>query len=189
MRKALFLAYPQYADFEIAHALFLLKKIGKFAITTATIDGKFVESIGGLHTKSDAAVKYLNPGDFEIILISGGDGVQDVIQDKSIKILLKKAVELDIPIASICASALLLANANILNGKQFTCLNHTYEHNKIIFNQAIYTGNDMEIDGTILTAKGTAFAAFAVSACQQVGLLQDKHEYDKYLNFCKGIGY
>jgi putative intracellular protease/amidase len=45
--KILFIAYPQYADFEIAHTLFFLRKAGKVTIVTATVNRKPVESLGG----------------------------------------------------------------------------------------------------------------------------------------------
>ncbi|MFT8323588.1 MAG: DJ-1/PfpI family protein [Bacillus sp. (in: firmicutes)] len=186
MRNALFLAYPQYADFEIAHALFLLKKIGNFTITTVTIDGKVVESIGGIQTQS-TSIKDINVAEFEVILIAGGDGVQEILYNESVKNLLENAFQLNIPIASICASALLLAKAGILIDKKITCLLHTYENNQNLFRHSRYTGNDIEIAGSIITAKGTAFAKFAVSVCRQVGLLQDQKEYNRFFNFCRGI--
>lgn len=36
MVKVLFFAYAEFADFEIAHTIFLLKKLGKAEITTAS---------------------------------------------------------------------------------------------------------------------------------------------------------
>jgi len=75
MKKILFFAYSQYADFEVAHALFLLKKLGKYEITTVSIDGKPVESTGGLWTQAERSLSDIKVTDYELILISSGDGV------------------------------------------------------------------------------------------------------------------
>lgn len=56
MKKILFFAYPQYADVKIAHALFLLKKIGKYIVTTVSVDGENVESIGGVWAKVEGRI-------------------------------------------------------------------------------------------------------------------------------------
>lgn len=187
MKKILFFAYPQYADFEIAHALFLLRKIGKYRVTTVSVDGEDVESIGGLWTKVEGALSDINVSDFSLILIPGGDGVPAIVNEESITAKLVEAYNLRIPIASICASAVFLGKAGILEGREFTCNQGTYENNENIFSRSIYTGKDIEVSSQIITAKGTAFAEFAVSVGQMLDLFQDKNQYDSLLKFCKGI--
>lgn len=185
--NVLFLAYPQYADFEIAHALFLLRKIGKAKITTVSVNGKSVESVGGLRTHVEFSISEINVKNFDLILIAGGDGVREIIDEEIVISMLSSAYILDIPIASICASATLLAKAGILNGRKFTCLTSTYENNKTLFKNSTYSGEDIEVEKSIITAKGTAFAEFAVSICQQMGLLIEQDNIDSTLKFCKGI--
>ena len=46
---------------------------------------------------------------------------------------------------------------------------------------------DIEIDKLVITAKGTAFAEFAVEVCRLMGLLNDKEQLKSTLMFCKGI--
>ncbi|MEI4802478.1 DJ-1/PfpI family protein [Bacillus sp. FJAT-51639] len=187
MKKVLFLAYPQYADFEIAHALFLLRKVGKAKITTVSVDGKPVESIGGLWTQVEASLSEITVNEFDLVLISGGDGVHEIVDKGIVSETLMNAFNLHIPIASICASAILLGKAGVLNDRKFTCLQHTYENNKVLFETSVYTGTDIEVEDTIITAKGTAFAEFAVAACQLMDLLKEKEKLDSTLKFCKGI--
>ena len=187
MKKVLFLVYPQYADFEIAHALFLLRKVGEAKITTVSVDGKPVESIGGLWTQTEASLPEIRVDEFDLILISGGDGVREILDEGIVSNMLMSAFNSNIPIASICASAILLAKAGILNGRKFTCLQNTYENHKSLFERSIYTGTDIEVENTVITAKGTAFAEFAVAVCQLMGLLNEKEKLDSTLKFCKGI--
>jgi 4-methyl-5(b-hydroxyethyl)-thiazole monophosphate biosynthesis len=187
MKNVLFFAYPQYADFEIAHALFLLRKLGEAKITTVSIDGKSVESIGGLRILVESSLSDINVTNFDLIIISGGDGIREVIEEESVTSMITHAYNASIPIASICASATLLAKSGILDGQKFTCLPSTYEHNKSLFENSLYTGTDIEIGKSVITAKGTAFAEFAVSVCRQIGLLNEQEQFDSALNFCRGI--
>lgn len=95
----------------------------------------------------------------------------------------------NIPIASICASAILLAKAGILNGRKFTCLQNAYENHKSLFERSIYTGTDIEVENTVVTAKGTAFAEFAVAICQLMGLLNEKEKLDSTVRRAFSEGY
>ncbi|WP_019412700.1 DJ-1/PfpI family protein [Paenisporosarcina sp. TG20] len=187
MKKILFFAYPQYADFEVAHALFLLKKLGNYMITTVSIDGEPVESIGGLWTKAERSLSDIEVADYDLILISGGDGVSEIIDEEVVTTKLIDAKNSGILIAAICASATLLGKAGILEGRKFTCLLSTYENNKTLFSNSIYTGKDIEVDKGVITAKGTAFAEFAVSICDQLGVFEGKEQKNSILKFCKGI--
>jgi protein deglycase len=187
MKKILFFVYPQYADFEIAHALFLLKKIGKYAVTTVSIDGEDVESVGGLWTTVESTLADTNIMDFSLILIPGGDGVPEILKEEIITAKLVEAYNLGIPIASICGSAVLLGKAGILEGREFTCNQGTFENNKLFFSNSNYSGKDIEVGHQIITAKGTAFAEFAVSIGKMLDLFKDKSQHDSLLKFCKGI--
>ncbi|MDQ0271382.1 4-methyl-5(b-hydroxyethyl)-thiazole monophosphate biosynthesis [Cytobacillus purgationiresistens] len=184
--KVLFLAYPQYADFEIGHVLFLLRKVGKAEIVTVTVNGLPVESIGGLKVHAETKLTEIKVNEFDLILISGGDGIGEMIDEESVSQVLQAAVKQSIPIASICASAVLLGKAGLLKGKSFTCLAHTYERNHHLFEGATYTGENILVENNIITAKGTAFAEFATATCQLLDLFPTKDQYHSWLNFCRG---
>lgn len=117
MKKVLLILYPQYADFQIAHTLFLLKKVGKINIVTASITGNSVESIGGLMTNVDCPLREISINEFDLIMLPGGDGVTEVIDEPSICNIIQQAYQLNIPIASICGAAALLGRAGILKEK------------------------------------------------------------------------
>lgn len=187
MKQVLCLIYPKYADFQIAHTLFLLKKFGKITITTASIDGKAVESIGSLKTEVDIPLHKVDVANYDLILLPGGDGIADVLHEEVISLILKNAAQATIPIASICGAAALLAKAEVLKGKKFTCFIHTVQENETIFELATYTGKDIEVDEQIITAKGTAFAELAVSVGEQLTIFSSSKQKDTLYNFCKGI--
>jgi putative intracellular protease/amidase len=186
MTKVLFFAYPMYADFEIAHTLFFLRKLGKATVTTATIDGEPVESLGGIQTQAGIGISDANPNDFDIVLISGGDGFVEVLDDTRIHQFLQQAYSLNKPIFSICASATLLGRAGLLKGKEFTCTPNTYDSFKHVFEGAEYTGNRVEVQGNIITAKGTAFPEFTLAVIDQLKLWKNEEQRNGALLFCKG---
>ncbi|MGG0278034.1 DJ-1/PfpI family protein [Bacillus rhizoplanae] len=180
------MAYPNYADFEIAHTLFFLRKKGKARITTATIDGNFVISLGGLQTQADAGLAEIDVKKYDLVLISGGDGIDEVMNEETIHTLLQEAASLHIPIASICASAVLLGRAGLLAGKKFTCLLNTHATFQEVFIGSKYTGTNIEIQEGLITAKGTAFAEFTVAVGGMLGLWKNNEESSNVLRFCKG---
>lgn len=184
--KVLFFAYPLYADFEVAHTLFFLRKVGKASVTIATIDGKPVESLGGIVTQPHKAIDHVQPQNYDLILISGGDGISEVLGDERITDFLMKAHEKQKPIAAICASATLLAQAGLLRGKKFTCTPNTYERFYDIFQDAAYTGKRIEILDNIITAKGTAFPEFTIAVLDMLNLWKDEEQRKGALLFCKG---
>ncbi|WP_010093838.1 DJ-1/PfpI family protein [Ornithinibacillus scapharcae] len=185
-KKILFFAYPMYADFEIAHTLFFLRKVGNATITTATVDGDPVESVAGLITKAHAVISDVDPRDYDMVLVSGGDGIAKVVDDNRIREFLISARMAGIPIASICASAVLLGKAGLLAGKQFTCTPNTYEMFKAVFDAATYTGTRLEITDKMITAKGTAFPEFTLAVLDTLALWKNEEQRDYALRFCKG---
>lgn len=182
----LFFAYPKYADFEIAHPLFFLRKVGKARVTTCTIDGNPVESIAGLITMPQLALEKVKVGDYDLAFLPGGDGISEVMNQSLIYTILQEAYSVDIPIASICASAVLLGKAGILDNKKFTCTQATYDHFKDAFINSEYTGSNIEVGSKIITAKGTAFAEFTVEVGSLMGIWRDAKHANNALNFCKG---
>ncbi|MGE8207788.1 DJ-1/PfpI family protein [Heyndrickxia sp. NPDC080065] len=186
MKNILFIAYPQYADFEIAHTLFFIRKSGRFKVTTVTVDGKPVESLAGLITMPQAGLSETDVEKYDLILISGGDGVHTIIDDASLSSFLQKASSKQIPIAAICASATLLGKAGLLKGEKFTCTENTYKHFNHVFEGAIYTGTNIEVGTNIITAKGTAFAEFTVAVGNLLGIWKDNKQSDWAFQFCKG---
>jgi putative intracellular protease/amidase len=186
MKKILFYAYPTYVDFEIAHTLFFLRKLGNASITTATINGRAVESLGGLITQAQIALTEVNPEVYDLVLISGGDHIGEIAKDGVVQRFLQKVNSMKVPIAAICGSSVLLAKAGLLLGKRFTCTNITYNKFTDLFDGAEYTGSQIEVLEDIITAKGTAFPEFTIAVIDKLGLWKNEEQRQGALLFCKG---
>lgn len=186
MKKIALIIYPEYAEFQIAHTLFLLTKLGNAKITTVSLDGETEDSVGGLTTQVDASLSDIDVMDYDLILIPGGDGIRHVLHEKVISETLKKCISSNIPIATVCGAAAFLTKANILKERRFTCLLETYEKNRTLFEKAIYTGNQLEKDELIITAKPTAFAELAIEIGKMLHLFKNEKQMDSFYSFCKG---
>ncbi|MGE6256690.1 DJ-1/PfpI family protein [Heyndrickxia sporothermodurans] len=186
MKNILFIAYNQYADFEVAHTLFFLRKAGKTKVTTVTVDAKPVESLAGLITMPQLSLSDVDVEHFDLVLISGGDGIYTVIEEEALSSLLQNAFANEIPIAAICASAALLGKAGLLKGKKFTCTANTFEQFNYVFEEAIYTGSNIEVGDYLITAKGTAFAEFTVAVGNLLKIWKDENHSNWARQFCKG---
>ncbi|MBP0725237.1 DJ-1/PfpI family protein [Bacillus sp. RG28] len=187
MKKILFIAYNQYADFEIANTLFFVKKVGKYEIETATLLGENVTSLGGLITCPQVKIEEVNVRDYDLVLISGRDGIRELLDEQSLVVLLQNAFSLKIPIAAICASAALLGKAGLLKRKSFTCLPNTVESFQDVFLDANYTGELIRVSDGLITAKGTAFAEFTIAVGDTLKLWSSEHQKENALKFCKGL--
>ncbi|WP_067724888.1 DJ-1/PfpI family protein [Oceanobacillus damuensis] len=188
MKKVLLYVFPLYADFEIAHTLFFLRKIANAHIETVTMDGEPAVSLGGITTIAQLALGNANPDEYDLILLPGGDGIEEILDNETSASFLKEAHSIGIPIASICSSAALLGEAGILRYRKFTCLPHTYEQYKDKFIGAAYTGENVETRSNIITAKGTAFPEFTVAVGNLLGMWRNQQQAEKALQFCKGNG-
>lgn len=186
MKKVLVIVYPEYADFQIAHTLFLLKKLGDVKITTASLDGKAVESIGSLKTMVDTSLSEIKLVEYDLILIPGGDGIPQLLEETVMIETLKRAYTSNIPIATICGAAAFLAQAGILKGKRFTCRLETYKTNRKLFEESIYTDAPLEKDQLVITAKPTAFAELAIAVGEMLHLFRNKQQSNALYSFCKG---
>lgn len=185
IKNVIVILHPKFAEFQIGHTLFLLKKVGNANIITATIDGNPVESIGGLNVHADVSLEQLKIDQANLLLIPGGDGIQEVINEKKLSEILVKTFDSNIPIAASCGATVLVAKAGILKKKKFTCAMKTYEHHRSLFEHATYTGTNVQIDDSIITAKATACAELAIKIGDLLNMFKDDNQREKLNSFLK----
>ncbi|MFC0300623.1 DJ-1/PfpI family protein [Virgibacillus soli] len=187
MKKVLFFVYDEYADFQIGHLLFFLKKLGKMKVDVASLHGKEVVSLGGLKVCAANRLQEAKMDEYDLFLIPGGDGVHSLLKQKILHDKLLEAYEKNILIAAMCGSVICLAEAELLNQKAFTCNELTFNQFQDIFIQGNYTGKSIETSTSgIITAKGTAFALFTIAVLENLKLLQNDNQREHIRAFCKG---
>ncbi len=121
----------------------------------------------GIKVISDKIVSETDFSEYDGIVIPGGlTGAEYISKCKKVNETLIEFNKKNKLIASICASpALVLSPLKLTDGKNVTC----YPANEFIetLNNANYTGNNVEIDGNLITANGPKSAIdFAIKICE-----------------------
>lgn len=106
----------------------------------------------GMIVKPSVDIKYVEPCDYDCLVLLGGAGTQEFFLDSLITNLIAKFYYERKIIAAIGMAVGLLAFAGILTKKRVTCDSLT--SSKVTDAGAFYTGAGTEWDGDILTGSG-----------------------------------
>lgn len=181
--KTYVLLYNGFVQFEIILALLLLKD--KSEILTFTVDEEAVPCHEGLNVLAELTVEDVNPDDVDLLLIPGGE--PGVYKDRNdVNTLVRRIYNRAKPIAAICGGPEFLANAEVITGKRITH-GHSEEYASVVFADCIIEDEDVVVDGNIITARGQAYAEFAVEICRQLELFESEDEAIETLNWFKNI--
>ena len=173
--------YPGCIGFEIFLACEILNK--KFPVKVATPDGSGHLDSNGMTVRADFSFQELNPDEYKIVLIPGGDpGI--LIGNKHISEILQACHKNNSIISAICAGPLVLEQAGLLKNRKIA---HGYKASQIdflnkngFFKNTILTDEAFIIDDNIVTAKPDAFIDFAVETGILVGVIaSEKKEFWK----------
>ena len=127
----------------------------KYEVTTASKNTKEAKGMLGGSAKVDIDIKDAKIEDYDAIVLAGGAGAKDYIKDKQISKLLKDAKKKDKLIAAICIAPLILANNNLLEGKEATVFDNEGEQSKELESfGATYKNKKVVEDEDIITANG-----------------------------------
>ena len=170
-KKAAFLIYPMFCNYEIALTLSALETAGKAVVVFAK-DKSPVPCEEGLRILPDKSLAEFVIDDYDCILLSGiGGDPTAVIFDDAYKTFLQQCIgREDILIASNSISPALLARAGLLQGKKY-CVG-MYEEAKPHLDFFDYSNQQrapIVVDGNIITAMGLAFREFAMAITRWLG--------------------
>ena len=160
-----------FCNWEIALTLAVLEMNSKEVVVFAA-DKNPVPCEEGMKVMPDKTLDEFIANDYDCILLSGiGGNPNAVIYNKIYTNFLKQfAGRDDIVVAAISLAPVLLAQADILKGRQF-CVG-MYEEDREEFSFFEYENQQrtpIVIDGDIVTAMGTAFREFAIAIAEKLG--------------------
>ena len=154
MKRALVIvAQDGYQDTELEGVVSGLEEAD---FTPAICSKEAGECKGKLGGKKHAliAMKDVDITDYNRVVFIGGPGMAAYASDGDALNLAVSAVKEGIPVGAICIAPTILAKAKILEGKNATVW-HSDESVAILKqNGAYYTGDDVTVDGKIVTANG-----------------------------------
>lgn len=139
-----------------------LRRCEEITVITIGVGGQAVEGSHRINTVADATIFDIDIERADMIILPGGmPGTLNLEASKEVKSTVARAMERGIPVAAICAAPSILGHMGYLSGKKATCAEG--------FSQeligAVCTGEPVEIDGNIITARGAGVAnqfAFAL---------------------------
>ena len=96
---------------------------------------------------------------YRAVVFIGGGGAVSYLDDDKAKGLAKMAFDKGLVLGAICIAPMILAKAGLLTGKKATVWDGDKEQSKYFDSNGIeYTGEEVTIDGNIVTANGPAAA-------------------------------
>ncbi len=146
--------YMFLADgFEEIEALATLDIIrrAELDIKTVGIGSDVIQGSHAIKVFADMQIKDISTDDMEMIILPGGiPGTLNLEAEPLLKTVVDYCARNDKFICAICAAPSILGHMNLLKGKNVTC----YPGFDTQLNGANYTGENVSVDGKIITAKG-----------------------------------
>ncbi len=121
-------------------------------VVIAGVSGIEAKGRSGVVLKADALLADVCTENFDVLFLPGGPAVMELRKNADVVSLVGKFYEAGKPIAAICAAPLLLKDAGILKGKNFTAHFSTTEE------LPENNGERVVMDGNLLTSRGAGTA-------------------------------
>jgi protease I len=183
MKKiAMIIAPKGYQDVEFGTPYRYFKDQGATVDVYSTKKGMAAGALGGTfyvtHTLDE-----LNVDNYNAIVFVGGPGTPIIRNDSNSLRVAKDAIQSEKILAAICWSPTILAKAGVLKGKNATVWYGPDSEFEMLTSEyldeqgAVYTGQDVTIDGNIITANGPPVAQKYAEAIWKK--LVEKQTYNK----------
>lgn len=144
-----------FEEVEAIAPIDLLRRAG-VEVKTVGIGGTTVTGGHGVPVIADmSGDKFVLPSDAQMVVLpGGGTGTQNLMQSAVVEDVLQAAQQRGIYIAAICAAPTVLHKYNLLQTKRVTAFPSVQPS----LTGSMVTGNAVEVDGKIITARAAGVA-------------------------------
>lgn len=161
MKKVVVPMANGFEEIEAITIIDILRRAGA-EVTIAGVSKRNLTGAHAVEIVADSVVAEVNAQQFDMLALAGGyDNAISLANDAKTQDLIKEMNSAGKFVTAICASPLALHSAGVLDGKKYTC--YPSVEKSIGGN---FTGEDIAVDGNIITSKGPAtagiFALFLV---------------------------
>lgn len=154
MKVLIIVAQENYQDHEYMIPKMILEKEGIETITSSKEGGICQGSLGG-STEAELSLSKVKVEEYSGIIFVGGMGAVKYQQDQEAQKIIQEAIEKKKILSAICIAPTILAHSGALEGKKATVWNGDNQQSKLLEEKgAQYTGEDVTVDGKIVTANG-----------------------------------
>lgn len=164
-----------------------LENYKNYKVITFSKDGKKVRAINGLSVNPDFEIKDLPEIDY--LVIPGGDGTKQVIQDKDIMDRLDSLIKSSLWTMTVCSGSRVPAKLGLLDGNPF-CTHHlVYESISLLSPSAIPHPEKrfIQSDNKLYTAAGISagidLSFFLLESTFGKKLAENTANYMEYTNY------
>ncbi len=151
MKKVLCVLENGFEEIEAITPVDLLRRAG-VEVLLAGVSGMEVTGKSGVTILAEALLEDVSEDGFDALFLPGGPAVTALRKNAAVISLIRKFSEEEKLIAAICAAPLLLHDAGILEGKNFTA------HFTTADELPASNGERVILDGSILTSRGAGTA-------------------------------
>ena len=152
VKKVIMIVAPEkFRDEECFEPKEIFEKKGIEVRVASKTPGLATGSLGGT-VNVNFDYKQIRPENYDAIVFVGGIGAAKFFNDPVALNLAQMFRQARKVVAAICIAPTILANAGILDGKNATSF--ASESSNLRAKGAFYTGEDVTVDGRIITAKG-----------------------------------
>lgn len=154
MKRVLVPLAPGFEEIEALTIIDILRRGDVKVITAGTVDG-YIEGLNQVKVLADISLDEVNPDEFDMIVLPGGQpGVDNLKNDSRVHRIIKSLHEKGRFTAAICAAPTVLSAVGILDGKRVT----SYPTSKKDLSMTEYSEDRVVVDGHIITSRspGTA---------------------------------
>jgi 4-methyl-5(b-hydroxyethyl)-thiazole monophosphate biosynthesis len=164
-------------EVEAVTVIDLLRRAG-LEVESAGLEEGVVTASRGTRLVPDITLDEALERDYDMVVLPGGQpGTNNLAEDPRIRTLLDRVVDQGGHAAAICAAPLVLARAGLLRGRRVTAFPGVLEKETVAGMQL--TGEDVVIDGQIITSRGPGTAMdFALVLIERLAGSQVRREVE-----------
>jgi len=174
MSKAVYLFVAEgFADWEPAHAVAELRRLGRFRVESVALTSEPVRSMGGLAILPSKTIGEVDVRDVAAFILPGGDRWERDAVEPELEALLKQLDSVGVPIAAICGATVAIAKIGLLRGRRHTSngLEYLRSHVPGYAEADSYVDAPAVRDAKLVTASGLADVEFARELLEELDVL------------------
>jgi 4-methyl-5(b-hydroxyethyl)-thiazole monophosphate biosynthesis len=173
--RVLCLVFEGLEEIETITPVDLLRRAGVEVVMASLTSSIHVTGRSGITLHADATIDGLEVEGFDLLMIPGGPGVQQVRADGRAAALSRTFAEAGKPVAAICAAPSVLHDAGLLHDRRYT--SHSAVRQELT---AAIADEDVVIDRGVITSKGAGTALeFGLALVELLTGLERRREVEK----------
>lgn len=158
MKALIIIAQEGFQPHEYAETKRVLEENNISCVTASLKKGTCTDKFKG-KVEAELAVKDAKIQNYEVIIVIGGPGAPTLADHKEVLTFLRTAQRKHIPLAAICIAPMVLAKADVLEGKSATIWNEDGQQSEVLHDfGAIFVDEPVVVDEGLVTANGPAAA-------------------------------